>query len=162
MELKIVGAVFLAVSGAIWGINRSICYRQAVGLCGAILEMIRKTEVLIRYSGCDVYEIVRELSTYAEMNGLGLSAAENGGDINSAACEFVEKSDIPTKEKKILLGYWRELGTTDCEGQVKILGGLHETASQLLEVRKAEYAKYGKLYRSVGVLLGLMAGIAVI
>ena len=77
-------------------------------------------------------------------------------------CGNVEKSAEVGEEQKIIHCFRSELGTTDSEGQLKMLAGLYERTSVLLEKRQAEYEKYGRLYRSVGALLGLMAGITVI
>ena len=156
--LKLIGSCFIAMTGGIWGMYRSSGYRNRMELCGNIAELLRKTENMIRYSGCDVSEIVGELGSHREFTISGLVPDEI--DFSTIGCCNVEK--LTGEEQRIMQTFWNELGTTDSEGQLKMLAGLHENAVQLMEQRKAEYEKYGRLYRSVGLLLGLMAGIAVI
>ena len=83
-------------------------------------------------------------------------------DINEILCKAVEKSAAEGEEKNLLMRYCKELGTTDIDGQTAMLGSLAELADELRERRRADLTKYGRLYRSVGILFGLMAGIAII
>ena len=129
---------------------RSSAYRKRLGLCSDILEVIRKTEIMIRYDGSDVYEIINELRAeqrYAESGIIPVDECTEG-EFSTFMCGNVEKWIEAGEEQKIIRSFWSELGTTDSEGQLKMLAGLYERTSLLLEKRQAEYEKYGRLYRS--------------
>lgn len=161
MMIRLAGAGAIAVSGLIWGLYKSETYRCRTVQCMKMMQMIQRIMDYIRYDGLDVYDIVRELRTYVEFSDFVVDV-DIESDFNVSACENVEKHFVNGEERNILLELWGQLGSTDSEGQLNKLSGLYERLSRLYEQRTEEYGKYGRLYRSVGLLLGLMAGIAVI
>ena len=66
------------------------------------------------------------------------------------------------REKKLLCELGRVLGTSDIDGQISALELISRSAEQLTEKYGEEYRKKGRLYRSIGVLAGVTAGIMVI
>lgn len=162
MMLRIVGAILISICGGLWGVSRSIGYRNGLQYAEGLLNMIRKTQLMISYENKDLYEIVHELSTYDEFSQKGLVLQLDENEYEDALSLLLRNPCEKDDAWRILADFWKELGTSDSEGQIKMLSSLEVQAKKLVEVRVAEYEKYGKMYRSVGILFGLMAGIAVI
>ena len=72
------------------------------------------------------------------------------------------QKDIPDKEKNILLIIGNTVGTSDAESQINTFSSLKAETELLKSLRISEYDKKGRLFRSIGVLMGVMAGILVI
>ena len=72
MMLRIVGAILISICGGLWGVSRSIGYRNGLQYAEGLLNMIRKTQLMISYENKDLYEIVHELSTYDDFSQKGL------------------------------------------------------------------------------------------
>ena len=72
------------------------------------------------------------------------------------------QTDMPEEEKKILLSLGDIIGTSDIEGQTAAINGFQSELDEIEQVRRDMFIKKGKLYRSVGMLFGVMAGILVI
>ena len=69
---------------------------------------------------------------------------------------------IPQEERRLLSEFGSIIGASDAEGQQKSLSAFEKEAEQLAVMRRETYLKKGKLYRSVGLLFGLMGAILVI
>ena len=54
------------------------------------------------------------------------------------------------------------VGTSDAESQLNILNSLKAETELLKSQRDSEYEKKGRLFRSIGILAGITAGILVI
>ena len=148
------------ICGSLWGMSRAYDYRDKLKICDDILIIIRRTGSLM-CCGCDTAEIISDLKAESDIFG-NFPDDESSDDLNERLCRSVEKSELEQEEKTVLMRYCKELGTSDLEGQMAMLGSLVEMAAELRERRKEDYIKYGRLYRSVGILFGLMAGIAII
>nr|WP_242823071.1 stage III sporulation protein AB [Ruminococcus flavefaciens] len=69
---------------------------------------------------------------------------------------------MPAEEKKLLIDFGNILGTTDIEGQISSIAAQITLMEGLREQRMAEYRQKGRLYRSLGVMAGVMIGIIII
>lgn len=131
-------------------------------LCDEIMAVLSRTGILIRYNCCEVEGIVREIKTISPLFHEVPDEIVSDMDIGDILLSSIDSSVLYEEESSILTRYCSELGKTDTEGQFSMLDSLKELTSELRRHRAEEYTKYGKLYRSVGVMFGLMAGIAII
>ena len=161
MLIRVAGACLIVMCGSLWGISKAAVYRDKLQICDDILTIIRRTAGLIR-CGCDTSEILAELKAKSDIFSDIPDDFSVTEDINEILRKAVEKSAVEGEEKNLLMRYCKELGTTDIDGQTAMLGSLAKLADELRERRRADLTKYGRLYRSVGILFGLMAGIAII
>ena len=72
------------------------------------------------------------------------------------------KQELPAEEREILAELGEMLGRTDIEGQLAELSVLEERVRCLENERRTVCSQKGRMYRSVGVLFGVMVGILVI
>jgi stage III sporulation protein AB len=165
MLVRLLAAVLFTLAGSICGISYSIRLRESCGRSDDICSVLRKIAVCIRYTGSDVYEITKQLKA----ENTGLAFIKNLPEHFTAGVNFHEEwhnalADEPLydEEKQLLEELGSVIGTSDTEGQLAAISALEERAEQLQRVRSDEYCRKGKMYRSVGVLAGVMVGILVI
>lgn len=158
--------VVLACSGI--GLNASNKLKIYRNNCRQLIEMMNAICTMIRYRNMNFYEISKELKCQKGLRELEfvkrLPTEYNG--ITTFKQEWENSlsadSDIGEDEKELLCTLGSELGTSDAEGQIS---AFELTANQLKVIEKKrceEYYKKGKLYRSIGVLAGIMVGIVAI
>ena len=162
MFVKAVGICLIVICGGLWGISKGAAYRKKVEICDEIISMLRRTSTLIRCNCCDTEDIINELKDISPIFKTMPDIIPVTEDINTLLCGCVEKAEINDEEKRLLSGFCRELGTSDIKGQSDMLDSLTESASEIRSRRCSEYIRYGRLYRSIGILFGLMAGIVIV
>ncbi len=166
--IKLLGALCFVFAGAIYGAEKSSSLKNKCTGCREIRSLIVKISILIRYRGLNVYEIVRELKASSDI--VNLSFIENlpsefkaGSDFHKLWCTAVENDiSIGKDESKILCKFGNVLGTSDIEGQLLSIESILEELKNIEQIRQDEYRRKGKLYRSLGVLFGVMTGILLI
>lgn len=167
MEIRVIAALLAALCGAFFGLNRSEKLKKHVLICTEADKAFRLFEAMIRSSGSDIYSI---FSVLKRESFTALSFINKLPDEYSTECDFhrewrellLAETDIPQEEKGILLDFGELLGTSDVSGQLSGIAAARALMQECYECRSAEYHGKAKLYRSVGVLAGVMAGIIVI
>lgn len=77
--------------------------------------------------------------------------------------QSVEKSLILGKdEAEIMLSFGNMLGTSDISGQLSSIEIYKKRLEFLLSGLRKDYESKGKMYRSLGLLLGIMTGIVLL
>lgn len=166
--LRILGAVFLVFAGAVLGASKSDSLKARYAACREIRELLVQISVLVRYRGLNVYEISHELmisDRYKQLDFIKKLPSEYEPDtdfrlkwaeaVNSDSC-------IGDDEKKLLCSFGAGLGTSDIQGQLMAVETVLEALRRIEDKRCEEYNRKGKLYRSLGMLFGVMTGILLI
>lgn len=163
--LKILGAICFVFAGAIYGASRSEALKSRETVCREIRDLLAEISVYIRYRSLNVYEIARELNVSGHFQHLDF--------IKNLPAEYAPNEDFHTlwskavdsdphmaaDEKALLRSFGAVLGTSDIEGQLLLVEGALEDLKKIENKRSEEYRRKGKLYRSLGMLFGVMAGI---
>ncbi|MCD7810665.1 MAG: stage III sporulation protein AB [Ruminococcus sp.] len=166
--LKILSSICFVLAGMLWGIGKSDMLRRKRDCCAEIQSMLMQISVMIRFRVLTVYEIVGELHASGSFVNLHFldelpEEYESGTDFHELWAAAVSGDRlIPDEEKKILLSFGADLGTSDIEGQTASIEASLENLRELQKRRNEDYQRKGKLYRSVGMLFGTMAGIMVV
>jgi stage III sporulation protein AB len=167
MILRIITVIFIVLCSAFIGIERSEELKKRISLCDETKKLFGICENMIRSSGADLYRLISRLKqdefrVLSFINDLPEAYSPDAElrDIWERAVE--ELKDIPQEEKSLLAEFGRYLGTTDITGQVSFLASQSELISLLRVQRAEEYRRKGRLYRSVGLMAGLMIGIIII
>ena len=168
MLLRISGALLVAAAVTLAGYMKSeALYRREIR-CRSIRECLIRSSYLIRYRSLTVYELCAELknspfsSDLSFINSLPEEHIQGIGFSSLWESALDMQTDMETEERQLLHRLGSELGNSDTEGQLKMLAALAEEASILHERRRTEYETHGRLWRSVGVLAGLMAAVLII
>lgn len=167
MEIRIIAAVLAVLCGAFFGLNRSEKLKKRMLICTESDKVFRLFETMIRSSGTDIYSI---FSVVKREELTALSFINRLSDEYSSQCDFhrewreqlSSEGDIPQEEKGILLDFGALLGTSDIDGQLCGIAAVRSLMQECYERRSKEYHSKAKIYRSVGVLAGVMAGIMVV
>lgn len=168
MFLRIIAAFMFAAAGTVSGFSRAEKLRNDLELCRETGELLRISSINIRFQAMDVYELSGRLKASSELYGLTFlkklpeffSESENFHEQWKGA--VLSQGNIPDDEKRILLGFGDMIGTSDIEGQLSSIS-VYEAEIEALEgKRRDNFLHKGRLYRSVGTLFGIMAGILVI
>ena len=167
MGIRVIAAVLAAFCGAFYGLNSSEKLKKRVLVCTEADKVFRVFETMIRSSGTDIYSI---LAVLKRENFSALGFIERLSNEYSAESDFhsqwrqllMNEPDIPQEEKGILLDFGNLLGTSDIDGQLSGISAVKALMQERFQRRSEEYHSKAKLYRSVGVLAGVMVGIMVI
>ena len=168
MLLRAAAAVMFVAAGGMAGIILSDRLKMQREMCREIGELLRSCAVQIRYRGVDVYRLASELKNCQSFKHLTFinelpEKYEYGEDFHLCWERAVmSQSDLPHEERQMLCSFGNTLGTSDIEGQLVSISALEEELETLENRREETFRSKGKLYRSVGMLFGVMAGILVI
>ena len=165
--LRILAALMFTFAGTFAGGAFSFRLRERREVCRCIGLLLNEAAVGIRCRGADVYElsvIFRSspgLSALTFLEGLP-EHYEPGRDFRGQWREALSGQQLPEDEFQLLSEFGEIIGKTDTEGQLSIIEGLKERLGRITVSREEAYSQKGRMYRSVGVLFGVMAGILVV
>jgi len=166
--IKLLAFICFVMSGGIAGASISDKLRRRKEMCNDLQSILTQISVMIRYQALTVYEIANELhknESFKNIKFLQELPAEYKPDVNfheewrKAVCN---DSDMPEEEKNVMIDFGNFFGTSDIEGQLTSIDSSLERLHEIQKVRCEDYKRKGKLYRSIGMLFGVMAGIIVI
>ena len=168
MFFRIISAIMFTVAGATAGIYFSERLKSDLSFCRNIHEMFMNTAVIIRCSAVDVYSIGAELRRNKKFYRLDFlqaipekySPEHNFREvwINSVKSQ----KNLPDDVQGLLCDFGYVLGQSDIEGQLSSIATLTEKAGILEKKYSDIYIQKGRLYRSIGILFGIMTGILII
>lgn len=167
MVFKLVSAVLFIVCGTFAGIVYSEKLKMRVEICSEIKRVLHICETNIRCRAEDVYGIVRRLKA-EKLRYIGfLSGIPDDyspeSDFRSDWLDALERDrSVPEEEKRLLAELGGTLGRGDISGQLEEVSALLATTGDLALRRREEYANKGRLYRTIGMLTGIMMGIIVV
>lgn len=168
MFLKMIAAIMFSLAGAAIGFSKADRLREKLEICRETAMLVEKSAILIRYQGLSVYELSANLKNCSGLSSLSFIKAlpetfYEGENFHAQWKSAVNsQTDIPDEERKLILRFGDILGTSDIEGQLASIESIKQELSALEKRRSDCFIQKGRLYRSVGTLFGVMAGILVI
>ena len=166
--LRLIAFICFVSAGAVAGNALSDKLKQNRENTREIHSMLIQISALIRYKALDVFEIVHELCISGNYKNLEFlqhlpDRYEPGTDFREQwVQEVTADRNLNDDERSLLLSFGSVLGTSDAEGQLMSVEAALETVRTLEVRRSEEYQQKGRLYRSLGMLFGTMAGIMII
>lgn len=162
--LRIMGAAMIIFAGSMIGFLKSESLKKRAECLDRIISGLNLLETDISYKKADLYKI---LSSIGENHKIGLfkAIAKNllkDGIKTATDKALAEEEFLLEKDKEPIRALADNLGMTDSITQT---GAIKRAASRLLEGKKNaqdEYARLGRLYRSCGVLGGILGAIILI
>jgi len=167
MIIKSAGIILIVLCFSLAGMTASDRLKKYCLSCTLLEETAVKIGNLIRYRSLNVYDISSELKkspALSEMEFIRELPEDFSGESFSDIWKRAVESDnsIGDEEKGFLIFFGEQFGTGDIQGQLSGVEMLIENLKIAGEKRRREYEKKGKLYRSVGLLAGIMTGIAIL
>lgn len=168
MLLRVIAALMFAAAGAVGGFSRADALKSDLELCRETVELLRKSSILIRFQGLNVYELSARFRTSADLRRLtflndlpdGFSEGENFHELWKSAVSC--QGNIPEEERRLLMNFGEIIGTSDIAGQLASIEAITAELEAVEIRRRDDYIRKSRLYRSTGTLLGVMAGILII
>lgn len=158
--LKLIGACLIIGGGTVWGFFEADKLLRRTEKLEQIVFALKLLENEVVYGKRDIKS---SLSLIGKNQGPEylVYAAENIErlGIKTALCESVDKyeKDILGTDKNTLKILWDNLGMTDSASQVKAIRHVKGILEEAKTAAESEYAKTGKLKRSMGFLGGVFA-----
>lgn len=168
MILRFLAAVSFTMIGGIVGFSMADKLNQSRKICGEIGYLFQRTSFFITYRQDDVYTICRSLKSDSELKNLTFIAElpecyRTGEDFRQLWDSAVRsQKNIDNEEAELLLHLGAVLGKSNAESQAEAIAGLTAELERITQIRTENLLKKGRLYRSAGLLFGVMAGIIVI
>lgn len=168
MIFRIFSALILTSIGGIIGFSMADKLRESRRICEEIDHLFQQTAFFITYRQDDVYTICRNLKSDPELKHLTFlknlpDCYNTGEDFRRLWTDALEsQKNISGEELEILVHFGCILGKSDAQSQAESISGLQKELSRITEIRTENLLKKGRLYRSAGLLFGIMAGILVI
>lgn len=165
--MNILLAIIIAAFGGSIGMFFSFKLKEREKTMSLALLLIKELAVQIRYTNAEIGEILLSATQKDEYNALlfikECVKTNKNGDYHLLWREGVKKQPFLTvKDRDLLNSLGDSLGQTDTEGQLSFLEMYEELVKRRIEEASTEYADRGRVYRSVGLLCGLAAGIMVL
>ncbi len=165
--LRIMAAIAFAAAGGAAGFSMAARLRREQRVCAAICCLLERTAFLVGYRGDDVFSVFSELRRDPELTPLTFlrSLPESyapGADLREKWRDLVRSQGLGEDECELLLRLGSIIGRSDCASQLDSIRQLRESAAELERRRDEVCRQKSRLYRSVGLLFGVMAAILVI
>lgn len=165
--MNIVLSLLMTAFGTAAGMYFSFRLKEREKVMSEVMLLIKELSVQIRYTNSEIGEMLRAAAhneAYKRLLFVVLCAdTEVGGNFHGKWNEGVNNQPYLTlRDKELLTALGNRLGETDCDGQLSFLEMTEELIRGQREQAAADFSNKGKLYRSVGILCGLAAGIMVI
>lgn len=162
--MRLVAAVCVFIIGAAWGILKSSELRRRVQLIAELKQLITEFSVAIRCTAPTLDELADGCGGI--FGELLRNARHETDDIRSAwqtaAQQLSDCSFCGKEETAILTELGRELGTCSAEGQLELLELHQSRLDKLLTEAEVSAKSKGKMFHSVGALLGAGAAVLII
>lgn len=166
MGFNLIGASVATVTGAIVGFYGSFRLKKRAKKLTTCILLLSTFMADVRFSNYTVREMLTRCSSNAQFSSLlflkKLSECSDGEIKKMWQIAIKEESELSDDDKEALLGVGNALGTTDKEGQLLCLEQFSELLKHQLEQANDEYLTKGRMYRSVGLLGGIAAGIVIV
>lgn len=165
--MNLIPGIMLTAVGTASGLYFSMKLKKRKQTLEQAVLFTDELKIKISYQSIPVSLILSEAAknkSYDMLSFLKYAAeTDENGDFHKRWSDGVEAmSRLSQEDKSILLALGGGLGSSDADGQLTLL----QTHKALLERQLAaaddEYIRKGKMVRSVGILCGLAAGIAVL
>lgn len=166
-DMNIFLSLLMAALGTAAGMYFSFRLKEREKVMSEVMLLIKELSVQIRYTNSEIGEMLRAAAHNKAYERLMFVVScgdmESGGNFHGKWNEGVNNQPYLTlRDREVLTALGDRLGETDCDGQLSFLEMTEEMIRRQREQAAADYSNKGKLYRSVGILCGLAAGIMII
>lgn len=158
--LKLAGAVMIILAGTLVGYVKSMNLKIRWESIKKIIYSLHIMENEISYGKNSMDKILEKIGI---MNGLkfSISNTNNSEDAFLSALKIGELS-LLSEDVEIVKNFSKSLGKTNSHVQMQNIKNAITSLEILEKDAKREYEKFGKMYRNMGMLLGLMVVILLV
>lgn len=150
--LKIIGGIMVLSSCTLIGFLRSARLKSRCSNLERIVFGLRLMENEITSGRTRIDKLLEKVGA---MSGLAFDPSGENAEVSFMS--GVDEDTLKNSDMVIISSFSKTLGKTDSEAQLRNLKNTLKSLEAMESEACAEYEKYGKLYRNMGVLVGLMA-----
>lgn len=162
--VKIIGAVMTGLACGYFGFRFSATLKMRAKTLADIVTSLEMLESEIFFSRNKLKKAFLHVDRCGIFSDAANEMEENG--IKRAWKHAVEKNQtrlcLTNSDAEILYTFGKNIGKTDTDDQIKNIKYIKTMIKEQEKQASGEYSRFGKLYRSGGVLVGLMIVIILI
>lgn len=164
--VKSVGIIVIIAASLMTGLTLSDRVKRHYVHLKNIVLMLNETEIMLRYNACTIKELFAHLKACSELKTLDFLDVRtvNASDIKETVVDKIQATslELSEDEKKSLISFFRELGSTDMQGQLAIVKHYKEYFNGRAAAVYEECGSKCRLYRSLGALGGAFLAVIII
>jgi stage III sporulation protein AB len=157
---KVILSVVFIFLGTLAGIYKSSKLRKREETLSGFIMLLGEIETMIQYRALPVEQIISETAERYTFSETVKGYIKQGLNHRQAWTEATETlTELPVYDKTLLVSFGANLGGSDISGQTALIKSTVHMLTRQLELATEEYNKKGKVYRTVGMLIGLLIAI---
>lgn len=158
--LRLTGALFIISACGLWGFLKAENMKKRIDNLGKIISALTLLENEITYGKRNIKKAMKSIGDIQNLP-LFIHAAEKMDQYSAgeALCNALKTKDtfLLGTDNEILEIMAEDLGKTDTRSQIKSIEYAKCRLESVKKTAEEEYIKSGRLYRSMGILVGTMA-----
>ncbi len=169
MIFRFIGIALIVICCFTAGAKASDRLKKYCESCNLIEEILNRTGIMIKYGSINIYGIISELKKSESLSGMDFikNLPDDFENYSGGFSDLWQKAvnsdvNIGDEEKSFLISFGEKFGSADISGELSGIEMLSENIRITSEKRRQEYEKKGRLYRSAGLLAGIMTGILIL
>lgn len=163
--ISIVIFMLTTLSGAAVGAYFSDRLSQRCAVISAYISLFRNMTAYVTYNGYKLDEMLKAQckTSRCYISDKLIAVCESGGNISEEWDACVNTSGcLKAEERNILSELGRNIGKSNTEGETAVLALAQTRLESVLESASEEKKRKGRLYRTLGIMLGAAVGIMLI
>lgn len=164
--IKWLGMIVLIIACVMTGFSMSDRVKRHYSHLKMIDSMLNEIDIMLRYNACTLNELFSHLKSCSELKKLDFLHFDFGStsDLREAAVKKIDETsmELSEEEKDNLSAFFRELGSTDIEGQLAIVNHYKEYFNSRAAYAYEECGTKCRLYKSLGALGGAFLAVIII
>lgn len=166
MILKILGSLLLVSACFVTGCIKSKALYRRREFLENLLVFISLLETNLRFSGSDIFTLISASANSDDLRYLIVDSSQTDKAFselwNANVSELPNSLALKGEDKKLLTDFGSELGKSDLEGQIKHLQLYQSMFQRQLLSAQNEIAKKSKLYKIMGLFVGVSVALVMI
>lgn len=163
--ISIVIFLLTTLSGAAVGAYFSDRLSQRCEIISAYISLFQSMTAYVTYNGYKLDEMLKaqQGTSRCYISDKLIAVSESGGNISEEwdACVY-DSGYLKAEDRQILSELGRNIGKSNTEGETAALALAMTRLDNVLETASDEKKRKGRLYRTLGIMLGAAVGIMLI
>ena len=156
---KLAGMIMIIFAGTMLGFLKSMSLKKRQESLGKILYSLRIMENEISYARCSMGDIFAKIT---KLGGICVDMEKGSAGAGLIASAESPGLCLEKEEMEVITRFCENLGACDSVSQLKNIKNTVKSLEILEDTARLRYDKYGRMYRSIGVLAGAFAVIVLI
>lgn len=165
MILKITGSVMLVSACFLVGFLRSKALYKRRDFFKSFIVFLSSLETNLRYNSSDIFTLVSMCAECCKLKHLSIDKNADKPFVsawNERVSELPDSFSLKKADRELLVEFGSQLGKSDLDGQLKHVELYKAIFSNQLSLANEEIAKKSKLYKTMGLFVGISIALLII